>query len=234
MSTRRMMVASEAVEPEEWRGSNVIPKAWKQEETISDGWSKIVENCQNGTYKDKYKIGDTKIADFGVQGLCMMQIVAFDEDDLADGSGKAHITWVSRNAWAEARPQNWNWVPTGISLLPSALQEAIPLVNRWGSKQWVTNNNPSPRKIFVLTIQESGDSRWTNQTDYLKPHNYVGVPSQPVTNGLVPNGVPIVAWLANPDVSNYERAYYGQGMNLFESNAYMKYACLYTVPCFCL
>ena len=63
---------------------------------ITDSWDVIIANIDNGTYKSKYKIGNYKPLDLGSEGIINMQIAAFDVDDLADGSGKAPITWIGK------------------------------------------------------------------------------------------------------------------------------------------
>ena len=65
-------------------------------ETITDTWEQIFEAEADGTYSTKYSIGDTKELDLGTEGRQLMEIVAFDTDDKADGSGKAKITWISK------------------------------------------------------------------------------------------------------------------------------------------
>ena len=64
---------------------------------ISDSWEEIIAAGEDGTYVDKYKIGDTKELDLGEEGVIEMELVAFDADELADGSGKAHMTWIAKN-----------------------------------------------------------------------------------------------------------------------------------------
>jgi hypothetical protein len=64
---------------------------------ISDSWEEIIAAGEDGTYIDKYKIGDTKELDLGEEGVIEMELVAFDEDELADGSGKAPMTWIAKN-----------------------------------------------------------------------------------------------------------------------------------------
>jgi len=64
---------------------------------ITDSWDTIIASIDADTYKTKYKIGNYKPLDFGSEGTVNMQIVAFDEDDKADGSGKAKITWISKD-----------------------------------------------------------------------------------------------------------------------------------------
>lgn len=68
-----------------------------ESETITDSWSEIFAAEQDGTYSTKYSIGDTKMLDLGTEGQHLMEIVAFDTDDKADGSGKAKITWISKD-----------------------------------------------------------------------------------------------------------------------------------------
>lgn len=66
------------------------------EETITDTWEQIIAAVNNGTYKNRYQVGDTKKISLGSEGAVAMQIVAFDTDDLADGNGKAPITFISK------------------------------------------------------------------------------------------------------------------------------------------
>lgn len=64
---------------------------------ITDSWQDISAACSDGSYLTKYKLGQYKMLDLGSLGNMKMQIVAMDTDDLADGSGKAPITWMSQN-----------------------------------------------------------------------------------------------------------------------------------------
>lgn len=64
-------------------------------ETITDSWEEIIAACADGTYRTKYSVGDTKLLNLGSEGFVAMQIAAFDADTLADGSGKAPISWIS-------------------------------------------------------------------------------------------------------------------------------------------
>lgn len=61
-------------------------------------WEVVFKTIEAGTYKDIYKIGDCIPLDLGSKGVINMQIAAFDADDLADGSGKAPITWIAKEA----------------------------------------------------------------------------------------------------------------------------------------
>ena len=74
--------------------------------TITDSWEQIIASCNDGTYRDKYKIGDTKALDLGSEGVVEMQIAAFDADELADGSGIAAITWISKQLLKSTHQMN--------------------------------------------------------------------------------------------------------------------------------
>ena len=72
-------------------------------ETITDSWETIIANENPSS---TYSIGDTKYLDLGTEGNVLMEIVAFNEDDKADGSGKAKITWISKDQLATMHAMN--------------------------------------------------------------------------------------------------------------------------------
>lgn len=78
------------------------------EETISDSWQEITRHIMDGDYTEVYSIGDTKLLDIGPNGKVLMRIVGFDHDDLADGSGKAPITWISDHVLPSVQRMYWS------------------------------------------------------------------------------------------------------------------------------
>jgi len=62
---------------------------------IEDDWDAIIANIQNGTYAEKYKLGNYKPLDLGKEGIVNMQLAAKNDDTLADGSGTAATTWIA-------------------------------------------------------------------------------------------------------------------------------------------
>ena len=70
---------------------------------ITDSWEEIIKSINNGTYRYKYQIGNYKPLSFGKLGTVNMQIAAFDADELADGSGKAPVTWISKEILTQHR-----------------------------------------------------------------------------------------------------------------------------------
>jgi hypothetical protein len=77
-------------------GDMTFVAAFEEIPSVDDPWAAVFKAERDGTYKEKYKIGDTIPLDLGSEGIVNMQIAAFDADNLADGSGKAKITWISK------------------------------------------------------------------------------------------------------------------------------------------
>lgn len=71
------------------------PKALSGE-TITDSWDEIFQAEENGSYKTKYSVGDTKYLVVGGTYV-LMQIIAFDRDILSsDHTSTAKITWLAK------------------------------------------------------------------------------------------------------------------------------------------
>lgn len=108
--------------------------------TISDSWADIIAAVNNGTYKTKYNIGDTKLLSVNGKDV-YMQLVAFEKDTLANGGGTAATTWIAKgvaethrmnatavttNGWAETEMRSWlreTVLPTIDSTVRSAIKE---------------------------------------------------------------------------------------------------------------
>ena len=58
-------------------------------------WDEVIAATKNGKYKN-FEIGAMKELDLGSEGIVHMQIVGIDVDDLADGSGKAPLTFIGK------------------------------------------------------------------------------------------------------------------------------------------
>ena len=81
----------------ETEGNDSATEVYRHPGPISDSWKEIITAGEDGSYIGKYKIGDTKELDLGEEGVIEMELVAFDVDELADGSGNAHMTWIAKN-----------------------------------------------------------------------------------------------------------------------------------------
>lgn len=113
---------------------------------LADSWTDIVEAGKNGTYKEKYRIGDTKELDLGAEGVIRMKLVAMDADELADGSGYASMTWIAEDllntehvmntedtiegGWPESDLREW--LSTSIyELVPDEVRTEIKEVKKY-------------------------------------------------------------------------------------------------------
>lgn len=107
---------------------------------IEDTWENIGQAISDGTYKAKYSLGDYKTITLSTGENVQMQIIAFDTDDKSDGSGKAAITWLSKELVGIGRyvdrgdaVVNWplvsSWTSASNALRPyveTTLYELIP------------------------------------------------------------------------------------------------------------
>ena len=150
------------------------PKAL-QDETISDSWSTIFANEDNGTYKTVYSLGDIKY--MYLNGTPMpMQIVAFDEDT-------SKISWVCKSildahninptgdttgGWASSNMRAW-LRETIYPMIDSTIRNRIVAVtkNYYDAKTssrltisytvWI----PSEYEIFGTTSHENSGTLYT-------------------------------------------------------------------------
>lgn len=146
---------------------------------LVDSWDEILANIKNGTYKDKYKIGDKKTCDFASEGSIIMQIAAFDRDERVDGNGKAAITWVGLQTLNTPQPMGsmiTSWEESSLrkylnnnafELLPLCLKNNI--VSVWKDDGlYATYEKPTEDKIWIPGFREVfGKNRYEIfNTDY--------------------------------------------------------------------
>jgi len=146
--------------------------------TISDSWAEIFAAEDNGTYKTKYSIGDTKQLSVNGKNI-YMQIVAFDTDVLASGTGTAKITWIAKgfaethrmnatntntDGWPASEMRSWlreTLLPTIDSTVRNRIVEVTKTYYDYTTTSTLSTSDtiwlPSYREIF-------GNS--TNSTNY--------------------------------------------------------------------
>ena len=144
-------------------------------DNIADSWAEIIAATNDGSYTSKYSIGDTKSLDFGSEGVHKMQIVAFDEDDLADNSGKAHITFICKDLLPTTYNMNSTSTVTGgyevtamrtylsgtiLPKLPVEVQTAIKEVSKVQSTHEnnavVKDGQTTTEKLWIPSDYEVG------------------------------------------------------------------------------
>lgn len=126
-------------------------------------WEQIAEVANRGEMQKYHSIGDEKTA-ASTQGVLTFRIEDFNHDDKADGSGKANVTFGSKNlifslysfnttasnvgGWSDS-VMRVTRIPAFMNWLPADLKNAIkPVMKR------TTIGNQS------TTIQSTTDSLW--------------------------------------------------------------------------
>lgn len=151
-------------------------------------WDDVIAATKNGKYKN-FEIGAMKELDLGSEGNINMQIVGIDVDDLADGSGKAPLTFISKELLATKHNMNSTNTTTGgwesadmrtylkntiKPLIPTAVAVGIKEVTKYSKSVDPANNNatttddvriPSAREIFGGTSYETSGPVYTDLFD---------------------------------------------------------------------
>lgn len=119
-------------------------------------WDAVFAAIDDGSYASVYSVGDTVPLDLGSEGVVNMQIAAFDADDLADGSGKAPISWISKELLNTACRMNSSASNSGgweLCEMRTYLQDTIkPLI-------------PSDVASMIKTVTKYSDSFDTSGTN---------------------------------------------------------------------
>ena len=118
---------------------------------ITDDWDTILANIENGTYLAKYSVGNYKPHDLGTEGIVNMQIVGFNVDPLADGTGNAPTTWISKEVLATDHRMNVNRTPSN-----TPYTEGTGSVGGWKMTEMRTylKDNIKPLIPFNSSIKE--------------------------------------------------------------------------------
>lgn len=140
-------------------------------------WDDVIAATKNGKYKN-FEIGAMKELDLGTEGIVHMQIVGIDADDLADGSGKAPLTFISKELLKTDHRMNATSTNTGgweasemrtylrgtvKALIPSTVAAQIKEVKKYsyhynGSANALTTDDvwiPSYREVNLGTNRET-------------------------------------------------------------------------------
>ena len=125
---------------------------------ITDSWTEIIAACNNGTYKSKYNVGNYKPLTIGSETI-NMQIAGMDKDDLADGTGKAPISWVPKEPMANSHRWNADYesnyrYETGDSFKRYSTSSSNSNYNRWDAQNKYTANNTAKITIEATAVAD--------------------------------------------------------------------------------
>lgn len=183
--------------------------------TITESWAELDAMTQ-AQIEAKYAVGDTKLIDLGTEGKVYAQIAGFGHDDLANGSGKAKITFVFKAIIGEHRMNanrntiaNWSttemrsYLATDIlPLMTSDLQAALKEVKKYSfaytNSSTMDADVESSDKLFLLSNTEVGFTSGNLETKAVKYDIFDNV-----TRVMTKNGVAAWWWLRSAGGSNY-------------------------------
>lgn len=124
-------------------------------------WDDVFAAIADGTYKKKFAIGDCIPLDLGSEGVVNMQIIAFDTDDLADGSGKAPISWLSEQLLATSHRMN----PT-IAGEKGAYTEGTGGIGGWEKCEMRTYLKETVKPLIPEAVRSAIKDVTKTQTSY--------------------------------------------------------------------
>ena len=143
-------------------GIDITPSYVGIEETITDSWEEIIAACADGTYSTKYSVGDTKLLNLGSEGFVAMQIAAFDADDLADGSGKAPISWISQQLLKTNHRMN----PERVQNDDGTYQEGTGAIGGWEKSEMRSYLIDTIKPLISDTVRNAIKSVTKTQSGY--------------------------------------------------------------------
>ncbi len=158
-------------------------------ETLEESsWAQIDAACTNGTASTKYAVGDEKTITLTTGEQVTLQILGFNHDDLADGSGKASITFGIKNLLATVYKMNdtntnvggWgssamrtSTMATLLSQLPSDLQSVIKEVSKKTTAGGgATTISTTTDKLFLFSEVEISSTRTAGYVDEGTQYKY--------------------------------------------------------------
>lgn len=112
-------------------------------------WESVFACIDDGSYASVYSIGDTVPLDLGSEGVVNMQIAAFDTDDLADGCGKAPITWISKELLKTSRRFN----PKLVTNEDGTYQEGTGTIGGWEKSELRSYMNETVKTMIADNVR---------------------------------------------------------------------------------
>lgn len=129
-------------------------------------WNTLNYHIEQGDYATFYSVGDTIPLDLGDEGVVNMQVAAFDTDDLADGLGKAHISFVAKELLATNHRMN----PSRTANDDGTYQEGTGAIGGWEKTEMRTYLNDT----ILPLIPESVSKLIKPVTKYSDGYNTAG------------------------------------------------------------
>lgn len=145
---------------------------------VDSTWSEIAQAVSDGTASTKWNIGDSKDITLTTGETLTVQIYGFNHDDLADGSGKAGITFGLKDLMPSKQVVDSSTAQVGwegsslrtwlnndfLSTLPNDLQAVLKTMHKKSIPPKSTTVKNSTDKLFLFSeIEVYGTVTLSNQ-----------------------------------------------------------------------
>jgi len=160
-------------------------------------WESVFINIEKGTYASVYKIGDTVPLDLGTEGVVNMEIVAFDADDLADGSGKAPITWVANGILASTHRMN----PALVTNDDGTYQEGTGAIGGWEKSEMRSYLRGTIRALIPATVRNA-IKEVTKTQDSMDNAGTLQYNTTCIDDVWIPSKAEVSSWVSNITLEN--------------------------------
>lgn len=134
-------------------------------------WVAVFKSIDNGSYASAYKVGDCVELDLGSEGMVNMEIVGIDVDTLADGSGTAPISWISKKCLATMHRMN----PALVTNDDGSYQEGTGTIGGWEKSEMRTYLNDTIKPLIpedvrnrLLIVSKEHNARNTEGTIFVQ------------------------------------------------------------------
>lgn len=124
-------------------------------------WEAVLASINRGTYATDYMVGDLIPLDLGTEGNINMQIAAFDADDRADGNGKAHISFISKESLAT--PHRMNPPRSGSK---GAYDEGTGAIGGWEKSEMLAYLKNTVKPLIPSAVRSAIVEVTKTQTSY--------------------------------------------------------------------
>jgi hypothetical protein len=118
---------------------------------ITDSWEQIMAAVADGTAGTKYKVGNYKPMDLGAEGIINMQIIGKNKDTLADGSGTATLTWLSKETLKTFKRMN----PSLVTNDDGTEQEGTGTIGGWEKTEMRTYLKETIKPLMLEVVRNS-------------------------------------------------------------------------------
>ena len=154
-------------------------------------WDGVFSAINHGNYASVYSVGDLVPLDLGSEGVVNMQISGIDVDTLADGSGTAPISWISKELLATSHRMNPAVASTTDDSGATVYTEGTGSIGGWEKCELRTYLNDTIKPLIpesvrngIVTVTKTQNAADTTGSTFAQTtEDDVWVPDESEVNG---------------------------------------------------